>query len=262
MIDRVKISSHLHREEDELLAGYIFDKIEMVIKKKSQETTNFMNPHECEIASGLIRQVSEVNYKIDGGYEGAERSRIIIFPEYLFPDHVKTPISLLKVSGNFKFQGVTHRDYLGALMGLGVKREMIGDIVIMDDFAQIFLADEIKDFVLLNLKNVHEVSVEVKELAIDDFIFPLQRFKEIMTTVASMRLDAIASAGFSDSRNRISREIKNQKVKLNHRLESDPSVNVEIGDLISIQGRGRVKVAEKIGVSQRGRIKLLLQRYL
>lgn len=104
MIDRVKISSHLHREEDELLAGYIFDKIEMVIKKKSQETTNFMNPHECEIASGLIRQVSEVNYKIDGGYEGAERSRIIIFPEYLFPDHVKTPISLLKVSGNFKFQ--------------------------------------------------------------------------------------------------------------------------------------------------------------
>lgn len=262
MIDRMKLASHLHREEDELLAGYIFDKIEMVIKKKSQETTNFMNPHECELASKLIKQVYEVNYKIDGGYQGAERNRITIFPEYLFPDHVKTPVSLLKASGNFKFQAVTHRDYLGALMGLGVKREMIGDIVIADDFAQLVLADEIKDFVLLNLKNIHEVSVEVKELAADDFFYPLQKFKEIRTTVASMRLDAVASAGFGDSRSKISREIRNKKVKLNFKVESNPSINVEIDDLISIQGRGRVKVVEKIGVSQRGRIKLLLQRYL
>lgn len=262
MIDRKKLSSHLYQEEDEILAGHIFDKIEIVLKRKNNESTNFLNPYECEIASGIIKQIYDVNFNVDGGYQGAERKRITIFPEYLFPDHVESPLSLLKISGNFKFQAISHRDFLGALMGLGIKREMVGDIVLTDDFGQVVVADEIKEFIILNLNNVHEVPVVIKEILAENIIIPPDQKKEIKTTVASMRLDAVASAGFGDSRSKISREIENQKVKVNYKLKTNPSENIDIGDLISIHGRGRVKVDKNIGQSHRGRIKLILQRYI
>ncbi|MFW6287764.1 MAG: YlmH/Sll1252 family protein, partial [bacterium] len=127
MLDRERLSSHLHNEDDLMLAGHIFDKIEMVMNRKSNESTNFLNPYQTEIATGIIKQIYDVNFIIDGGYKGAERKRITVFPEYLFPDHVDSPVRILKLSGNFKFQPVNHRDFLGAIMGLGIKRDMVGD---------------------------------------------------------------------------------------------------------------------------------------
>ncbi|AZO95109.1 photosystem II S4 domain protein [Iocasia frigidifontis] len=261
MLDREKLSSHLHRGEEQLLAGHIFDKIEMVLKRKSEESTNFLNPYECEIAEGLLQQIYEVNYLIDGGYQGAERNRVTVFPEYLFPEHVDPQVEILKIEGNFKFQPVNHRDFLGALMGLGIKREMIGDILILKEMAEVVVAAEMVEFIITKLTKVHQVPVEVMEIKSKELILPSNNTKEIKTTVASMRLDAVASAGFGDSRNKISRDIKSEKVKLNWKTVADPACSVEIGDLISIRGRGRVNVVERIGLSNRGRIKLSLERY-
>ncbi len=261
MLDREKLISHLYREEEQLLGGHILDKLEMVLKRKSSEATNFLNPYECEIASGIIEQVAEINYQIDGGYPGAERKRISIFPDYLFVDHVEPTVSILKIEGNFKFQPVNHRDFLGSLMGLGIKREMVGDILILDEFAQVVVAAELKDFIKLRLTHVHQVPVEVNEIAEDDLVKPEENTREIKTTVASMRLDAVASAGFGDSRSKISRDIKSEKVKLNWKVVDDPAARVEVEDLISIRGRGRIKVSSINGESHRGRVKLSLLRY-
>jgi len=261
MLDREKLTAHLHHEEEQLLGGHILDKLEMVLKRKSTEVTNFLNPYECEIASGIIQQIAEINYLVDGGYPEAERKRISIFPDYLFIDHVKSPVSILKLEGNFKFQPIDHRDFLGALMGLGIKREMVGDILILDDFAQVIVASELKDFVIMKLDRVHQIPVTITEITRDDLIKPEESTREINTTVASMRLDAIASAGFGDSRSKIARDIKSEKVKLNWKVVDDPAARVEVDDLISIRGRGRIKVASINGESHRGRIKLSLLRY-
>lgn len=260
-MDRDKLTSHLHGDEEQLLAGHIIDKIEIVLKRKSNESTNFLNPYQCKIASGIFKQIYDINFKVDGGYREAERKRITIFPEYLFPDHVESPVSILKLEGNFKFQSVNHRDYLGSLMGLGIKREMIGDILAHDNYGQIIVGDEIKEFITLKLGHVHEVPVMITEISEDELIIPPDNTREIKTTVASMRLDAVASAGFGDSRSKISRDIKNEKIKLNWKVENDPAQDVEIGDIISFRGRGRVKVDRDIGLSNRGRIKLILKRY-
>lgn len=262
MLDREKLTSHLHREEDQILGGHILDKVEIVIKRKSNESTNFLNPYEREIATGIIKQIYDVNFLVDGGYEGAERKRITIFPEYLFPDHVKSPVCILKIEGNFKFQPVSHRDFLGAIMALGIKREMIGDLLVSDDFAQVVVADELKDFILLKLNKVHQVPVEICEITPDELVLPPENTKEIKTTVASMRLDAVASAGFGDSRSKIACDIKNEKVKLNWKVAVNPAQKVEVDDLISIKGRGRVKVCQKEGLSHRGRIKLILKKFV
>jgi len=261
MFDKEKLLSHLHREDDRKLGDFVLDKIEKVLERKSIERTNFLNPYQRKVALGLIEQINGVNHLTEGGYKKAERQRIVIFPDYLFPDHVESSIKVIKVEGNFNFKNITHKDFLGAILGLGIKREMVGDILVLDEFAQIIIAEEIYDFVDLHFKKVNEVPIEISKITKDDIVIPTQNTKDIPTTVASLRLDAVASAGFGDSRSKISRDIKNKRVKLNFKVVTDPASEVEIGDLISIRNRGRVEVAERRGLSNRNRIKLLLKRY-
>lgn len=261
MFDKDKLLSHLHSEDERLLGDFVLDKVKMVLERKSTERTNFLNPHQRNVALSLIKQINGINHLTEGGYKKAERKRILVFPDYLFPDHVESSISIIKVEGNFNFKNVSHKDFLGAILGLGIKRGMVGDILVHDDFAQIIIAEDILDFVKLNFTRVSEVPIEVSEIGKEALVVPTRHTKEIPTTVASMRLDAVASSGFGDSRNKISRDIKNNRVKLNHKVVTDPASEVEIGDLISIRNRGRVEVAEKRGLSNKGRIKLLLKRY-
>ena len=261
MLDKDKLLSHLKREDEKILGDKILDKVELVLKRQKEQSTVFLNPFQRKLGIKIIKQISDINYREDGGYKRAERKRITIFPDYLFPDHVEAPISILKLKGNFNFCAVNHRDFLGALMGLGIKREMVGDLLVMDDFAQVIAAAEVKDFITLKVDRVNELSVEIEEIEKEDIVIPTQNTKEIKATVASMRLDAVTSAGFGDSRNKISRKIKNERVKLNWRREKDPAKDVEVGDMISLRGRGRVEVAEEEGLSNRGRIKLILKRY-
>src|SRR5690554_4429336 len=261
MLDRDKLTSHLYDQQEKILGRHIIDKLDIVLERKSIENTNFLNPYESELALGVINQVSDINYLIDGGYQGAERKRISIFPDYLFLDSIEKQISILKISGNFKFQQITHRDFLGALLSLGIKREMIGDILILDDFAQVIIAVELEDFIKLKFKRVHQIPVAVNKIERDDLVKVQENTREINATVASMRLDAVASAGFGDSRSKISRDIKEKKVKLNWKTINDPASRVEVEDMISFRGRGRVKVKSINGRSHRGRIKLLLLKY-
>jgi RNA-binding protein YlmH len=261
MLDKDKLLSHLQRNDEKIMGDKVLDKVELVLKRQKEQATAFLNPFQRKLGLNIIEQISDINYREDGGYKQAERKRITVFPDYLFPDHVTPPISILKIKGNFNFCPVNHRDFLGALMGLGLKRKVIGDLLIMDDFAQVIVAEDVKDFITLKLNRVNEVPVEIEEIAHNDIIVPTQHSKEIKATVPSMRLDAVASAGFGDSRNKISGKIKNERVKLNWRTEKDPAQDVDIGDMISLRGRGRVEVAEDRGLSNRGRIKLLLKRF-
>ncbi len=260
MFNQEKLLNHLYREEERLLGSHILDKCEQVLKYNKAQASDFLNPYQHDIAKDIVEQLADINYKLEGGYQGAERKRILIFPEYLFPDLVESTIVIYQINGNFSFQNLTHRDFLGALMGLGLQRKYLGDIIVHKNFAQLIAAEEVKDIIELKLKKVHEVPVEIEEISKEEIDKPIRHEKEILTTVASMRLDAVASSGLGDSRSKMSRMIKNDQVKLNWKIISDPAADVEIGDLISVRGRGRVKVKKDRGVSNKGRIKLKLIR--
>jgi len=260
MFDQQKLISLLHREEDRLLGSHILDKCEQVLKYHKAAASDFLNPYQREISKGIIKQLADINFKEEGGFKAAERKRIVIFPEYLFPDLVESTITIFQINGNFNFQSLSHRDFLGALMGLGLQRKMIGDILVHKDFAQLIAAEEVSEIIEFKLDKVHQVPVDVERITESELLKPTEHKKEILSTVASMRLDAVASSGFGDSRSRMTRMIKNEQVKLNWQIISDPAADVEIGDLISVSGRGRVKVEEHRGISNKGRIKLRLFR--
>lgn len=147
-------------------------------------------------------------------------------------------------------------------MGLGIKREKFGDLLPVESGCQIILVPELVDFVKSNLLRVSHERVEVKEIDSEQLNPPTLKEKAIRSTVASLRLDAIAALGFGESRTRMVKEIKSEQVKVNWKTVSDPDYQLTPGDLVSIRGRGRIVFREITGKSKKNRLGVLLIRYL
>ncbi len=123
------------------------------------------------------------------------------------------------------------------------------------------MAAEVADYLLSNWTRVHQVSVDVQEIDEEQLSVEPERIKEIRTTVASLRLDAIAAGGYGTSRSKIAREIKAEKLKLNWKPVTNPALSVTEGDVLSLRGRGRVVVSEIGGKTRKGRTTVVLHRY-
>lgn len=139
---------------------------------------------------------------------------------------------------------------------------MIGDIVVAGDEAKVVVDPALSDYIVANLEKVGGSRVDVQPVALAMLSACGALTKDIRGTVASMRLDAVASLGFGLSRSRAAALIKAQQVKVNWRPETDPACNLHPGDMITLGGRGRFKVASCDGESRKGRVRLTLTRYI
>ncbi|MGM0501169.1 MAG: photosystem II S4 domain protein [Bacillota bacterium] len=261
LINKEKLLSQFEGQE-RIVLDKILDKAEESLKRHKPVFTNFLNPHHLHLGQQMLEQIRDLKYMLYGGYKQAERQRLAAMPDYYIESMVDSPLVLLNISGQFKFQSVSHRDFLGAILGTGIKRAMVGDLVLYQGGCQAIIAPEIKDYLLCNLEQVHQIGVEVTEISFDRLKVEPQRVKKIKSTVASLRLDSVASSGFGTSRTKMSKIIEQGKVKVNWQVVEDPAYFLNDEDLLSIRGRGRVEIDELRGESRKGRIKLTLKRYL
>lgn len=249
--------------DDKLIIAKILDKAEEVQKEHEPRATGFLDPYQQVLAKRIAQGLTSVGYFFDGGYPGAERQRLVFHPDYLDPAYVDPQLVLVKITGNFKFQQVTHRDYLGAILGLGLSRDKLGDILIIQEGGAQVIADPlVLPFLRQNLEQVHQVTVRIEEIKREEIALPEEKVKEIRATAASLRLDAVAGEGFGISRSQMTKEITSEKVKLNWFVTTDCAQKVAVGDVISLRGRGRILVNEITGISKKGRIGLIIKRYL
>ena len=262
MLDKEELLSHIQEDETEIMLAKVLDKVEKALQRHEPQVTNFLNPRQFYLAEEVLNNISNLKFYKYGGYKKAERNRLVFVPDYYMEDLIESPIVLLDIKGQFKFQRVEHGDFLGAILGTGIKREMVGDLILYEQGCQAIIADEIKDFLLLNLEQVHQIGVELSEISFARLKKEPERIKEIRDTVASLRLDSVASSGFSTSRTRMSKIIEAGKVKVNWKVVKDPSYFLDEQDLISIRGWGRVEIDEFLGKSRKGRLKIKLKRYL
>ena len=137
---------------------------------------------------------------MDGGYERAERSTVFIYPFYMEYEDIEDTLRFIQIEGNFKFKNISHKDYLGSLLGLGIKREKIGDIIIHDNFCQVVVSSDICDFIIVNLEKVSRNNVIVKEISRENIVNSSSKYKEISFTVSSDRLDCVISGMYNISR--------------------------------------------------------------
>lgn len=262
MINRKQLLNHLTLPEERLLVAQALDKAEAIFRGQEIALTNFFNPHQIDLVEKVISQIPEIKYRFFGGFGRAERQRLAMIPEYMIWEMVKKPLAYLEIVGNFNFQTVSHRDYLGSCLALGLRREMFGDILLKTTGAQLIVIPEVVASIKEKLQRIHQVSVQVSEITEEELILPEERVKEINTTLASLRLDAVASAGFAKSRTKMVQDIKMEKVKVNFQTVTNPAKLIAYGDVISIRGRGRVEIKHIAGETRKGRIKLSINRYI
>jgi RNA-binding protein YlmH len=248
--------------DEKLIESKIRDVFMIAKKHRELRFTNFLDPAEQQLAQAVARGFPDMGYDFNGGYPDAERKIMLVYPSFLEDEYHRAPIRALRVRPKVPQEHPGHRDYLGAVLALGISREKIGDILLGELGADIIMHEEIMEYIGLNLTKVKNTGVDVEEISLKELLQAERPVKELKSTVASLRLDAAASIAFGISRSKMTPYIKGENLRLNFKVEKDPSVSVKQGDILSASRLGRAKIVEVGGKSKKGRTYIRIHRYI
>ncbi len=256
------IFSHFHPDEREFVERAA-EWIENAARYHEQKLTDFLDPRQAYILSTLAAREPDVQIRLEGGSEHAERRRALIAPDYadLLQEDMQMTVLEITPEGQ-RFTELEHGDYMGSLLGLGMKRDKIGDIHVLEDGCHTVVATEIASYLNLNMNQVHRLHVMTSLLPIEQLRAAEQELQTMELSVASMRLDGIASDVYRLSRSKILVPIKAGRCKVNWKPEEDPSHALKEGDVVSVQGMGRFKVLELEGITKKGRYRVKIGKFV
>lgn len=263
-MDRDIVLKKISKIEDRLLVSRILDKYVLSEKIKKNTNSDFLDPYQKNVVEKSLETGGIRDFIFFGGFSGAERTVVVFCPNNM-PQNVEREFLELFEVLHIRLksrESFSHRDYLGSLMGLGIKREKIGDILVRDDFGFAVVLKDIAEYIKYNLTRIGNVRIEVDTADMDELNILEPKLKEINSTVASLRLDSVASVGFGISRSKIADFIRAEKVFVNWETTNSLTRMVKEGDTISIRGKGRV-VLDKIGnKTKKDRIHILLKKLI
>ena len=222
--------------------------------------TAFLTPHLRQLAASLAPGML-----FFGGYPDAERTVAAALPDWADPEDAPDYAGLAAVRALRRDRGEpapTHRDYLGALLGLGLRRDAVGDLLVRPEGCDMIVTDAVADFICANLTSAGRSPLDLSPIALADLIIPEQAFTERRDTVASLRLDGVVSAAFSLSRARASEAVAAGKVGVNGVPCEKPDREIADGDTVSLRGAGKCRIRTDGNLSRRGRVCIVILRYL
>ena len=199
-MDKIKLTSYIKDIGLKNKMFKIIDKANGCLKNYDVRYSDFLNPFEVENAKAILNSNDDLKYSVDGGYDESERKIVFIYPFYMEYEDIDETLRFIQIEGNFKFKSISHKDYLGSLLSLGIKREKIGDIIIHENFCQVIVSFDICDFILMNLEKVSNNNVKLKEISREDIIYSKPKYKDVSFTVTSSRIDCIISGLYNISR--------------------------------------------------------------
>ncbi len=246
-------------KEEALLGRRLLDLDAMCIKRYCPTSTFFLTQQEqayCESVFHLL----DSHCRLFGGYDSAERCVAILLPDENYEiDEDELPFTVLSVKYAAE---VGHRDILGSIMGLGIERDAVGDILVFGNECFVFVMKDIAGYIEQNFTKIGRQNVSVKRASFDEVRIPEVKIEEINATVASLRLDCVIAEGFRLSRETAKSAVEKQLVSLNHRIIGTPSQNVKENDVISLRGKGKIILKSVSGESRKGRIWVKILRYV
>ena len=248
--------------ENRETAVRVLDQAEQAIKTWDVVCTDFLSPPELADVQQMFARLTDLQFLAWGGYPQAERQRLAIARSEIPLDESQVAITALEIAGNFLFDPATHRDFLGAMLGTGIVREKAGDILVLGERgAQAIVVPELAEFLTLSLTQVRSVPVKTQPIALSELKVREPKKKEMTTVEASMRLDAVASAGFGMSRSKMTDLIASGDVRVNWKEITQSSHALKTGDLVAIRGKGRLEVGE-VAVTKKDRYRVQLTRFI
>ncbi len=244
-----------------LLLSKADDAVTISENKYMVKAVGFLTPSERVYLEKNCKKPIDGRIVFFGGYDEAERTLMLAVPEYVSDEDAKSEISALLVKAR-NLSEMSHRDFLGSLMGLGIKREMVGDILVFEDKCIIFVRSEIREYILSNLEKIGRHGIEISAMNVDEIEIPQRKTEEIDGTVAGIRLDSVLSVALKTSRSRAAELIVGGLVSLNWEETDSVSKNLSEGDIISVRGKGRFKVSRIGGLTRKGRYSISVERYI
>ncbi len=239
----------------------------------------FLDPAEVFFAAEFIERNGKSNSAfLFGGYDGAERKCAFFLPEYyeaLSPDLSSTKaileqfcedisgsIQMLSITGS-GYKKLTHRDYLGAVLNMGIDRSAVGDICVTDDCsAVIFTTPAVSELLITSLERIGADKVKVKKLELLSSFSYERKTKDINDTVASDRLDCVVASLAAESREKAKMLILSGQVECNYSTSEKTDIRVKNGDTVTVRGIGKFIISDITEETKKGRLRLAAKKYI
>ena len=261
-MDRSNIDKIAHSPEDRVLLAKVWDKINAGMRREIPASTCFLSPRELEMCRYLFGQ--QPGLMAFGGYEDAERAMLVYLPEYLEESWLAQEDSPLVCLRATWFQGdsLSHRDLLGALMGAGIGRETVGDILVDRCRCDFFVTAEIAPYILQNFTSAGRTRLHLEAIPLSQVSVPQAETREIRDTVASLRLDSVISSGFRIGRGLAAPYVSAGKAAIDGLPCEKPDKAVPEGAKISVRGLGKLLLRSVGGQTKKGRVSIIIDRYI
>lgn len=245
-----------------MLLAKLWDKINAGFRRDIPANTCFLSPRELDMARFLFGEQPGL-YSF-GGYEDAERKMLIYLPDYLEENSLydeDSPIVCLRATF-FENDSLSHRDFLGALMGAGIARETVGDICVGKGCCDFFVTAEIAPYILQNFLSAGRTKLRIVQIPLREAQIPEPEVREIKDTLASLRLDSVISSGFRIGRSLAAQYVSTGKAAIDGLPCEKPDKSVSEGAKISVRGLGKIKLVSINGRTKKDRISVTIHRYI
>lgn len=244
---------------DSYLAARLRECAGRAVRTSRLVLTKFLDPVQGALALGAAREQG-AGVRLWGGYEDAERRIAAFYPLDASENPAEWPLRWLRCRWDARYAAPGHRDLLGALLGQGVERDNLGDLLVAEGQAFCAALPDIAEYLAGSLREAGRVAIRC-DVPEGDPPLPEPRFESQRRTVASLRLDAVLAAAWNLSRGEAADMIAQGKVWVNHLPEERADARLNQGTLVSARGRGRVRLAEIGAANKKGRVGILLSHY-
>lgn len=256
------------KQDDKICLSQILDKIEFTNIRQSIQSSDFLDMYQISLVQNFLRKIKYTNYLLYGGFDNSERKIFVSYPETytkeMIEKNLKNYLLVVRVilpecdKGKF-----AHRNYLGGIVKLGLKREKVGDIVVYSEGADIICVKDFAEILKSELKNLDRFSNSgIEIIKIDELKKQTVLMEEVKIIVASLRLDNIVSDLARTSRSKAVEIINKERVFINGKSETKQSKSIKVNDVLTIRGKGRFIIKELSGTTRSGRSVLTIEKYV
>ena len=256
------------RQEDKVIIAQVLDKINIMEKGQKIESTDFLDMYQISLVETFLKKISFENYILYGGFEEAERKVLIVYPEKYTKEMLEKNygkiISIVKIELPEENHGkYAHRNYLGGIVKLGLKREKVGDILVFDDGADIVTVNDFAQILCTELGSLTRFqNSKIEVLDIKNIRTREIKLEEVKIIVPSLRLDNFVSDLARTSRSKAVDIIDQERVFVNGKNETKASKQITKDDVITIRGKGRFVIKDFVGNTRSGRTVVLVEKYV
>lgn len=244
-------------KSDKIMLAMVQDKMDQCNDYGRQTHTGFLDDRQRILAENTCKKIKGLCYEFYGGYEEAERRVFIAMPDLEMGEN---PLAVLRIT-SVGTRELSHRDYMGSILGLGVKRELVGDILVTKTGADIVILKEMADFFVSNYDKAGATPIKVEIVETEEILAGEQDFEEIRETMPSLRLDNMIASAFKVPRSKAAEAITSGLVYINGQQSTKLDKTLIQGDKVVLRGKGKILLHQVLANNKKDKKVVVLKKY-